>query len=105
VRYASPPIANQGELRRATRGGEGENWNALPMMGGVGAISANLYVQKVGWTSSMSEVRAQLTVNLNTLKVPQLGNAPLPRTVTGLEVRVGATSLQSPVTRVFLVGE
>jgi general secretion pathway protein J len=105
VRYASPPIANLGELRRALRGGESGNWNALPMMGGVGSISARLYVPKVGWTSSMQDVRAQLTANVNNLKVPQLGNAPLPRSVTGLEVRVGATSLQWPVTRVFLVGE
>ncbi|WP_322010802.1 type II secretion system protein J [Paraburkholderia sp. J12] len=105
VRYASPPIANLGELRRALRGGESGDWNALPMMGGVGSISARLYVPKVGWTSSMQDVRAQLTANINNLKVPQLGNAPLPRSVTGLEVRVGATSLQWPVTRVFLVGE
>jgi general secretion pathway protein J len=34
-----------------------------------------------------------------------LGSAPLPRSVTGLEVIVGATSLAQPVTRVFLVGE
>ncbi len=105
VRYASPPIADLGELRRATRGGEGENWSALPMMGGVGSISADLYVPKIGWTSDMQDVRAQLTANINSLRVPQLGNAPMPRSVTGLEVRVGATSLKSPVTRVFLVGE
>ena len=105
VRYASPPIARLGELRSALRGGESGDWNALPLMGGVGSISARLYVPKFGWTSDMKDVRAQLTANANSLKVPQLGNMPLPRAVTGLEVRVGATSLQWPVTRVFLVGE
>jgi general secretion pathway protein J len=50
-------------------------------------------------------VQSAITENDNNLKVPQLGNAPLPRSVTGLEVSVGAKSLAQPVTRVFLVGE
>jgi general secretion pathway protein J len=105
VRLASPPLANLGELRRALRGSESDDWSALPMMRGVGSISARLYVPKVGWTSNMQDVVSQLTANTNGLKVPQLGNAPLPRAVTGLEVRVGAQSLQWPVMRVFIVGE
>lgn len=105
VRYASPPLANLGELRRALRGSENDGWNALPMMNGVGAISGRLYVPRVGWTSNMADVNAQLLANIDGLKVPQLGNAPLPRSVTGLEVSVGAQSLHWPVTRVFLVGE
>ncbi|CAE6743735.1 PulJ/GspJ family protein [Paraburkholderia domus] len=105
VRYASPPLGNVGELRRALRGGEGEGWTAVPLMGGVGAISARLYVPKVGWTTQMKDVQSAITENDNNLKVPQLGNAPLPRSVTGLEVSVGAKSLAQPVTRVFLVGE
>jgi general secretion pathway protein J len=105
VRYASPPIANLGELRRAMRGGESENWSALPMMQGVGSINARVYVPKVGWTTNMGAVSSQITENDNNVKVPQLGNAPLPRAVTGLEVSVGASSLAQPVTRIFLVGE
>ncbi|MFM0042484.1 prepilin-type N-terminal cleavage/methylation domain-containing protein [Paraburkholderia sediminicola] len=105
VRYASPPLENVGELRRALRGGEGDGWTAVPLMGGVGAISARLYVPKVGWTTQMKDVQSAITENDNNLKVPQLGNAPLPRSVTGLEVSVGAKSLARPVTRVFLVGE
>jgi general secretion pathway protein J len=105
VRYASPPLANLGQLRRALRGSESGDWSALPMMNGVGSISGRLYVPKVGWTSNMDDVNAQLVANINGLKVPQLGNAPLPRSVTGLEVSVGAQSLHWPVTRVFLVGE
>ncbi|WP_434107891.1 prepilin-type N-terminal cleavage/methylation domain-containing protein [Paraburkholderia caffeinilytica] len=105
VRYASPPLGNVGELRRALRGGEGEGWTAVPLMGGVGAISARLYVPKLGWTTQMKDVQSAITENDNNLKVPQLGNAPLPRSVTGLEVSVGAKSLARPVTRVFLVGE
>ena len=89
----------------ALRGSESGDWSALPMMNGVGSISGRLYVPKVGWTSNMDDVNAQLVANINGLKVPQLGNAPLPRSVTGLEVSVGAQSLHWPVTRVFLVGE
>lgn len=105
VRYASPPIANLGELRRALRGGESGTWSALPMMQGVGAIDARLYLPKQGWTSNMDEVRRQIAAANNSVKVPQLGNAPVPRAVTGLEVSVAAPSLARPVTRVFLVGE
>jgi general secretion pathway protein J len=105
IRYASPPLGNVGDLRRALRGGEGDGWTAVPLMGGVGAISARLYVPKVGWTTQMKDVQSAITENDNNLKVPQLGNAPLPRSVTGLEVSVGAKSLAQPVARVFLVGE
>jgi general secretion pathway protein J len=105
IRYASPPLANVGELRGALPGGEGEGWTALPLMSGVGAISARLYVPRVGWTAQMKDVQSAITEADNNLKVPQLGNAPLPRSVTGLEVSVGAKSLARPVTRVFLVGE
>ncbi|HKT99152.1 MAG TPA: prepilin-type N-terminal cleavage/methylation domain-containing protein [Paraburkholderia sp.] len=105
VRYASPPLANLGELRRALRGGESGTWSALPMMQNVGAIDARLYVPKEGWTSNMDEVRRQIAAGNNSVKVPQLGNAPVPRSVTGLEVSVAARSLARPVTRVFLVGE
>lgn len=105
IRYASPPLGNVGELRGALRGGEGDGWTAVPLMGGVGAISARLYVPKVGWTTQMKDVQSAITENDNNLKVPQLGNAPLPRSVTGLEVSIGAKSLARPVTRVFLVGE
>jgi general secretion pathway protein J len=105
IRYASPPLSNIGEVRRALGGGENENWSSVPLMGGVGAITARLYVPKVGWTMQMKDVQSAITENDNNLKVPQLGNAPLPRSVTGLEVSVGASSLARPVVRVFLVGE
>lgn len=104
VRYASPPLANRGELGRALRGGESDAWSALPMMGGVDSINARFYVPKVGWISDMQDVGAQLAANIGNLKVPSPAHAPLPRAVTGLEVRVSAESLQWPVTRVFLVG-
>ncbi len=105
IRYASPPLANIGEVRRALGGGEDEGWSSVPLIGGVGAINARLYVPKVGWTTQMKDVESAITENDNNLKVPQLGNAPLPRSVTGLEVSIGANSLARPVTRVFLVGE
>ncbi|MFM0741884.1 prepilin-type N-terminal cleavage/methylation domain-containing protein [Paraburkholderia xenovorans] len=105
VRYASPPLGTVGDLRRALRGGEGDGWSALPLMSGVGAISARMYVPRVGWTIQMKDVQGAITEADNNLKVPQLGSAPLPRSVTGLEVSVGAKSLARPVVRVFLVGE
>jgi general secretion pathway protein J len=105
IRYASPPLGNVGELRQALRGGEGEGWSAVPLMGGVGSIAARLFVPKVGWTTQMKDVQDAISENDNNLKVPQLGSAPLPRSVTGLEVIIGASSLAQPVTRVFLVGE
>ncbi|MBN3850529.1 prepilin-type N-terminal cleavage/methylation domain-containing protein [Paraburkholderia sp. Ac-20342] len=105
VRSASPPLGNVGELRRALNGGDSEGWNAIPLMGGVGSISARLYVPKLGWTTQMNDVQAAIGEAANNLRVPQLGNAPMPRSATGLEVRIGATSLARPVTRVFLIGE
>ncbi|HZZ10955.1 MAG TPA: prepilin-type N-terminal cleavage/methylation domain-containing protein [Paraburkholderia sp.] len=105
IRYASLPLENVGDLRRALRGGEGDGWSAVQLMGGVGTISARLYVPRVGWTAQMSDVQRVITENDNNLKIPQLGNAPLPRSVTGLEVSVGGKALARPVVRVFLVGE
>jgi general secretion pathway protein J len=104
VRYASQPLGNVGELWHALHGNE-EGWNAVQLMGGVGSISARMYVPKVGWTTNMNDVENALMQAINNLKVPQLGNAPMPRSVTGLEVSIGATSLARPITRVFLVGE
>ena len=105
TRNASPPLSTMEELQEALRGGEGQGWSAVPLMGGVGSIEARLFVPKVGWTTQMKDVQAAITENDNNLKVPQLGSAPLPRSVEGLEVVIGATSLARPVTRVFLVGE
>jgi general secretion pathway protein J len=105
IRYASPPLGNVGDLRQALRGGEGDGWSAVPLMGGVGSINARMYVPKVGWTTQMKDVQSAIIQADNNLKVPQLGNAPLPRSVTGLEVSIGAKSLTRPVTRVFLIGE
>jgi general secretion pathway protein J len=105
TRYASPPLGNVGDLRRALRGSEGDGWSAVPLMGNVTSISARLYVPKVGWTAQMKDVQSAITEADNNLKVPQLGNAPLPRSVTGLQVSVSAKALARPITRVFLVGE
>jgi general secretion pathway protein J len=105
TRYASPPLKNLGEVRRALSGDENGNWSAVPLMGGIGTITARIYVTKAGWTTEMKDVQSAMTENLNNLKVPQLGNAPIPRAVTGLEVSIGAAALKRPVTRVFLVGE
>ncbi|MGN6231286.1 MAG: PulJ/GspJ family protein [Trinickia sp.] len=106
TRYASPPVATLGQLQRtlsASSGGGG--WSAVPLISGVGKISARMYVPNVGWTTKMGDVTNEIARNANNLKVPQFGAAPLARAVTGLEVSIGAPSLHVPVRRVFLVGE
>jgi general secretion pathway protein J len=106
IRYASPPLANVGEVRRALSAGDGaDGWSSIPLMGGVSTFASRAYVQRTGWTTQMSDVNAQITQNDNDLKVPQLGAAPLPRAVTGIQVALGAHNLALPITRVFLIGE
>jgi general secretion pathway protein J len=106
TRYASPPVATVGQLRRAMAASSGSgDWSAVPLISGVGKITARLYVPRVGWTTQMGDVSAEIARNNNNLKVPQFGSAPLPRAVTGLEVSIGAPSLHVPVRRMFLVGE
>lgn len=106
TRYASPPVATVGQLRRTLAASSGSgDWSAVPLISGVGKITARLYVPRVGWTTQMGDVTAEIARNDNNVKVPQFGNAPLPRAVTGLEVAIGAPSLHEPVRRMFLVGE
>lgn len=106
VRFASAPLANVGEVRRALAAGDsGDGWTAITLMGGVRTMATSVFVPDVGWTTRMDAVRSKVTQADNNLKVPQLGNAPLPRSVAGIEVAVGAPSLAVPITRVFLVGE
>ncbi|KND61470.1 General secretion pathway protein J [Candidatus Burkholderia verschuerenii] len=105
VRYASPPLSNIGEVRRALGSGDMDGWNAIELMGGVGSLVARVYIPQKGWTTRMNDVVSQINENDNNLKVPQLGNAPLPRAVSGIQVAIGAKNLATPITRVFLVGE
>ncbi|WP_244814827.1 type II secretion system protein J [Caballeronia sp. Lep1P3] len=106
VRYASPPLDNVGEVRRALSSGDAaDGWSAVPLMGGVGSLATRVYIPQKGWTTRMADVFTQINQNDNNLKVPQLGNAPLARAVSGIQVAVGAQNLRVPITRVFLVGE
>ena len=105
VRYASPPIDDTNRLRTMLKDSSVEGWSWVALMGGVGAIDAKLYVPRVGWTTNLQTADDALAQNNDALKVPQLGNAPPTRAVTGLQVSIGATSLRVPVTRIFLVGE
>jgi general secretion pathway protein J len=106
TRYASPPVATLGQLRRAlSASSTGGDWSAVPLISGIGKITARMYVPNVGWTTKMGDVANEITRNANNLKVPQFGAAPLARAVTGLEVSIGAPSLHVPVRRMFLVGE
>nr|WP_034197081.1 MULTISPECIES: prepilin-type N-terminal cleavage/methylation domain-containing protein [Burkholderia] len=105
VRYASPPIDDANRLRGVLKDSSVDGWSWVALMRGVGAIDAKLYVPRVGWTTNLQTADDALTQNNDALKVPQLGNAPPARAVTGLQVSIGATSLRVPVTRIFLVGE
>src|ERR1700751_1522178 len=64
TRYASPPLKNLGAVRRALSGDENSNWNAVPLMSGIGRITARLYVPKTGWTTQMKDVQSAMTENL-----------------------------------------
>ncbi|WP_250509690.1 prepilin-type N-terminal cleavage/methylation domain-containing protein [Caballeronia sp. GACF4] len=106
VRFASPPLANVGEVRRALSSSDtADGWNAVQLMGGVASLASRVYIPQKGWTTRMNDVFSQIDENDNNLKVPQLGNAPLPRAVSGIQVAVGARNLAVPITRVFMVGE
>jgi len=106
VRFASPLVANVGDLRRALSASDNsDGWTSIPLMGGVSTFATRAYVPQTGWTMRMGDVAARITQNDNNLKVPQLGNEPLPRAVTGIQVAVGARNLALPITRVFLIGE
>jgi general secretion pathway protein J len=105
VRYASPPLDDANRLRDVLKDSSVDGWSWVALMGGVGAIDAKLYVPRVGWTTNLQTANDALAQNNDALKVPQIGNAPPARAVTGLQVSIGATSLRVPVTRIFLVGE
>ncbi|RDU98520.1 PulJ/GspJ family protein [Trinickia dinghuensis] len=106
TRYASPPVATLGQLQRALAASSTSGaWSAVPLISGVGKITARMYVPNVGWTTKMGDVTNEIARNANNVKVPQFGSTPLARAVMGLEVSIGAPSLHVPIRRVFLVGE
>ncbi|CBW73624.1 General secretion pathway protein J [Mycetohabitans rhizoxinica HKI 454] len=104
LRLASPPIATQGQLRSALRGGA-EGWSEVSLIGGVSAMRMRLFVPQVGWTRSMADVDATIAKSMNNLKIPGLNAAPLLRAATGLEVTLRAPQVSAPLTRVLLIGE
>ena len=78
----------------------------MPLISGVGKITARLYVPRVGWTTQMSDATAEITRNDNNVRVPQFSSALIARALTGLEASpVGAPSRHVPVRRMFAVGE
>jgi general secretion pathway protein J len=105
-RYASAPLVDQTQLRGALRSGDdGDGWSDVDLMSDVDTLSARAWVPQFGWTSQMKDINAAITNSANALKIPQLGNAPLMRAVTGLQVRVKTMHYDAPLTRIFLVGE
>ncbi|MCM2491604.1 PulJ/GspJ family protein [Burkholderia glumae] len=105
VRYVSPLISDERVLRSTLGDPSVDGWSAVPLMRGVGVITARVYVPKIGWTTNMPVADDALGKQNQALRQPVVGNAPPERSVTGLEVGIGATSLRVPVKRVFMVGE
>ncbi|WP_321943786.1 PulJ/GspJ family protein [Paraburkholderia tropica] len=105
TRYASPPLRNFGQVRRAMHSGADSTWTSVPLMSGVGEIQVRMFVPPGGWTMQMEDVRNAIETNDNNLTIPQLAAMPLPRAVAGFKVSIRSSSLARPIDREFLVGE
>ena len=105
VRYASPPLATVGQLRRALSDAAMSDWSSVGLIAGVTGVSARLFVPGLGWTAQMADVRDVYDRNVVELGVPQLGQAPLKPSVTGVEIDVSTVGAKAPYQRVLLVNQ
>jgi general secretion pathway protein J len=106
TRYASAPLDNQVQLRGALSAGvDSNNFTSVSLMSQVTDMSVRLWVAPNGWTRQMKDVDNAIQTIVNNLRVPQLGSAPMPRSVTGIELNVAAAGMPATLRRVFLVGE
>jgi general secretion pathway protein J len=105
TRYASPIATNMDQLKSSYySGGTGDGWSAVGLMNGVAGLSARGWIPDRGWSSSMGAVNTAIATSANNVKLPQLGNVPLQRALTGLEVRLSTVHEKAPLTRIFMVG-
>ncbi|RKP58516.1 PulJ/GspJ family protein [Pararobbsia silviterrae] len=105
VRQASPAIATVGDLRKGLNAKPNDQWSSVDLVGGVEDFGSQAWVPDHGFTSDMNVARDQLDADVKAPAVPQAGNGPLPRSVTGVAIDVRLHGDPAPVRRVLLVGE
>jgi general secretion pathway protein J len=105
VREISPAITTIGQLRTALNGPAGDNWYSLALADQVEDFGSQAWVPDHGFTSDMGIARDQLDADVKAPTIPQAGNGPLPRSVTGVAVEVRLHGSPAPIRRVLLVGE
>lgn len=105
VREISPAISTLGQLRTALNGPAGDGWYSLALVGDVEGLGSQAWVPGHGFTSDMDVARDQLNADVKAPVIPNAGNGPLPRSVTGVAIEVQQHGQAQPVRRVFLVGE
>jgi general secretion pathway protein J len=105
VREISPAIATLGQLRTALNGPADDSWSGLALADQVESFGSQAWVPEHGFTSDMDVARDQLNADVKAPVIPQAGNGPLPRSVTGIAVEVRLHGEPAPIRRVLLVGE
>ncbi len=104
VRQASPAISTVGQLR-GNLNGSSDGWSSIDLAAGVEGFGSQAWVPDHGFTSDMTVARDQLNADIKAPTIPQAGNGPLPRSVTGIEVDVHLHGQPASIRRVMLVGE
>jgi general secretion pathway protein J len=105
VREASPAISTTGQLSAGLGGAAGDGWSSIVLAQGVEAFGSQAWVPDHGFTSDMSVARDQLDADIKAPTIPQAGNGPLPRSVTGVAVDIQLHGQPAPIRRVLLVGQ
>lgn len=105
VRQASPAITTVGQLRESVNGNADDRWTSIELASGVEGFESQAWVPEHGFTSDMNVAREQLDADVKAPTIPQAGNGPLPRSVTGIAVDVRLHGLAAPIRRVLMVGQ
>ena len=105
VREASPAIATIGQLRESFDGKAGDGWSSIDLASDVEGFGSQAWVPEHGFTSDMSVARDALDADIKAPTIPQAGNGPLPRSVTGVAVDIQLHGQPAPIRRVLLVGQ
>ncbi|CAM2138973.1 general secretion pathway protein J [Pararobbsia alpina] len=105
VREASPGISTIGQLRANLNGQADDGWSSIELASGVDGFGSEAWVPDHGFTADMSVARDQLDADIKAPTIPQAGNGPLPRSVTGVAVDIRLHGQPAPVRRILLVGQ
>ncbi|MGI4861158.1 MAG: PulJ/GspJ family protein [Janthinobacterium lividum] len=107
-RLASPPVASVAELREALQAsgqGNTSGWSRVALIHGVSAMRSRAWLDNQGFTGNMAEVGEASRLALLRLANPLSHEAPLFRTVTGLEVDIVIGANAPPFSRLYPVGQ